>query len=321
LLPGILLRRRPSRARLLTAPSFSFAGPPANAALTDYRLTIADTPDFASPALQLSGITRPRVDLDDAAKKLLVPGRWYYWRVSARGPHGETTGGDPCARFLFDPARPSTPDEPEVEIGPDGLIVRAALRGDPKPDFGLLKSVTGFAKADGPDGAADGAIRLDGRGQMLVYALPEELPGDYSVSVWFRLAAFPEKRIGQVFSAWAAGMDDPLRLTIDGGKLFARIEAQRAFSTKGAPVTLGQWRHLAAVKAGTNLTLYLDGRAQDTVSVPQFLNTMARSCALGDNLNFSGNEFLAADFARFEFHARARSPEEVDRLAAKMDGP
>lgn len=74
-------------------------------------------------------------------------------------------------------------------------------------------------------------------------------------------------------------MDDPLRLTVGHGKLFARIEAQRVFSTRGLRIAPGVWHHVAAVKSGSRLTLYLDGRAQETIEVPAALNTAARVCA------------------------------------------
>jgi len=90
-----------------------------------------------------------------------------------------------------------------------------------------------------------------------------------------------------MLSLWAGGMDDPLRLTVDGDKLFARIEAQRVFTTKGVPVGAGRWRHVAAVKAGARLALYLDGQLQETIEVPAALNTAARVCALGGNPNYS----------------------------------
>jgi hypothetical protein len=154
-------------------------------------------------------------------------------------------------------------------------------------------------------------VRLNGRDQMLVYALPEEFGEDYSAAVWVRLNELPAGRIGQILSLWAGGMDDPLRLTVDGGKLFARIEAQRVFTTRGVDAAPGQWHHVAAVKRGPLLTLHLDGMVADSIEVPPALITSARVCALGGNPNYPGNEFLAADFAEFQLFARALGPEEI----------
>jgi hypothetical protein len=150
---------------------------------------------------------------------------------------------------------------------------------------------------------------------MLVYALPEDWQEDYSVALWFRLQALPDKRIGQVFSAWAGGMDDPLRITVDNGKLFARIEAQQNYSTQGLPIETGRWHHVAAVKSGSNLALYFDGQPKARATVPGPVMTRARSCALGGNPNYSGNECLAVDLAGFALSWRALTPEEIRVLA------
>jgi hypothetical protein len=107
-------------------------------------------------------------------------------------------------------------------------------------------------------------------------------------------SAHPQSRIGQVFSSWAGGLDDPLRLVVDGGKLFARVEAGGGFSTTGVLVETGRWYAVAATKRGRTLTLYLDGRAIGSCSVPEFTNTRARDRALGGNPHFAGKEFLAA---------------------------
>ncbi|MBI5388527.1 MAG: LamG domain-containing protein [Verrucomicrobia bacterium] len=286
-----------------------------NASLTAYKFALSGSSEFSKPLIELKGLQRPRLELDEAMKRQLKPSARYWWRVTAGGPHGETSSVEPAACFRFDPAQPPTVEEPDFVLGPGSLVVQASLRGEAKPEFGRLKRATAFAAAAGPAGSPNSAVRLSGQGQMLVYELPDEFEEDYSVAVWFHIVAFPEKRLGQVFSAWAGGMDDPLRLTVENGKLFARIEAQQVFSTKGVPIEAGKWQHVAAVKSGSRLSLFLNGQQQDIVTVPAFVNTRARSCALGGNPNYSGNEFLAADFAGFTMSLRALTPEEVMELA------
>jgi len=289
-----------------------------NASLNSYRLIVSAGQDFSDPVLEMKDITGPRFEMSDELKQKLKPNRLYQWRVVATGPHGETPSAEPAARFRFDPAKPPVADEPEVEVGPDGLVVRAALRGKPEPEFGRLKRAAGFATASGPDGSPDGAVNVNGHEQMLVYSLPEEFSDSLTIAVWVRVRALPEKRIGQVFSAWAAGMDDPLRLTVDGGKLFARVESQQGYSTKGVPIEAGQWHHVAAVRSAGQLALFVDGQRRESAAAPESISTVARSCALGGNPNFSGNEFLAADFARFTLALRAFSEEEI-RALARLD--
>jgi hypothetical protein len=127
----------------------------------------------------------------------------------------------------------------------------------------------------------------------------------------------PKGRLGQIFSAWTAGMDDPLRLAVENGKLFARIEAGQLFGTAGTPIPIGTWHHVAAVKSGSTLKLFLDGQPAGSCAAPEFSTTTTRDCALGGNPKFTGNEFLAAAFADFGMWERALSPAEVQRLASQ----
>jgi hypothetical protein len=79
----------------------------------------------------------------------------------------------------------------------------------------------------------------------------------------------------------------------------------------------GRWYHVAAVKRGGTLTLFLDGKPVGSCAAPEFTTTLAKDCALGGNPHFSGNEFLAARFADFSFFARALTAEEIQGMAGK----
>jgi hypothetical protein len=200
----------------------------------------------------------------------------------------------------------------EAPLGPDALIVSAALGGNAQPQFGRLVNATPFTRVD--EGRAVG---LNGKDEMLVYALPENLGPDFSVSVRVRLRQWPpEKRLGQVFSAWAASLDDPLRLTVDHGQLSARIETEgRAYATAGTALVLHQWHHVVAVKSGRKLTLYLDGIQRASADVPTVVTTISRFFALGGNPAYSGPEFLAADFADLLVRNRALSDTEATTVS------
>jgi hypothetical protein len=152
-----------------------------------------------------------------------------------------------------------------------------------------------------------------------VYTLDEFPSEAYSIAVWTRIERLPSQRLGQVVSAWAAPMDDPLRLCLDGGKLYARIEAQRGFSTEGVPVEVGRWYHIAAVKAQDQLRLYLDGQLVGQTAVPYSIYSKARALALGGNPRYAGNEFLAAAYAELSFFAQALTAEEVGKLARRVE--
>jgi DUF1680 family protein len=284
---------------------------------THYRLQIAASNDFTQVPVEMRTLSSNRVILNTATWKVLAPSDWYFWRVLATNAHGETESASPSARFRLDASLPPYADAAN-EAGPEGWLVEAPLRGDPKPSFGTLRSAAGFKAAAAANGTRDSAVELDGVKGLLAYAIDEFPTEDYTVSVRVCLSVLPEGHLGQIFSAWAGPMDDPLRLCVDRGKLYARIEAGRGFGTDGLPIAAGTWHHVAAVKDGTKLTLYVDGTARGTVRVPAETHSAARDVALGGNPHFGGNEFLAARFAEFTFSARAFSATELSALSRQM---
>jgi hypothetical protein len=174
----------------------------------------------------------------------------------------------------------------------------------------------GWHPATGIDGKPNSAVALDGKTGMLVYALRAFPSYEYTVALWFA-HEHQEDRLGQVFSAWDHAMDDPLRLCVAGGKLFARVEAGGGYSTEGVPVAAGGWHHVAAVKSGTQLTLYLDGRRAAAMALPMEVSSSSRAFALGGNPRFTGqSEHLPCRVARLVVSCRALSAEEVAKLVS-----
>lgn len=308
--PPAFTQAPPDAGRVPVGPiSFQWRGPRSRE--ISYRLEFACDAAFASGAARSTNVTATRLVMDSAslgslAKSAATP---VFWRIVTCGANGETVADVPPAWFRVDPAAPPQAVPPEPKLGPNGERIVHSLRGDAAPQFGELKAAKFSIR--GEDGT-----EVNGRDQMLVYAVnpwPEE---DFSVSVSVRLKEEALHRFGQVFSAWTAGMDDPLRIVVDGGKLAARVEAGGAFSTPGAPIEANRWYAVAAVKRGGKLALYLDGKTVGSCGVPEFMTTQAQDCALGGNPHFGGNEFLAARFADFRFFVKALSPEEIQALAA-----
>jgi len=197
--------------------------------------------------------------------------------------------------------------------GEEGLAVWAPLDGRVEPRRGRLVRATDWTSG------ATGGVTLNGRDHLLVYELPEGFgAGDFTVAVRLRLDAWPATgTIGQVFSAWAASGDDPVRLVVDGGHVFARTEAGAgSASTGGCPLEPGVWVHLAAVRSGTVLTLHLNGEPCASTSTASPAVSNARLAALGGNPLFTGaSEALAAGFADFRLFTRALSELELAGLA------
>jgi hypothetical protein len=201
---------------------------------------------------------------------------------------------------------------------PPGRIFRAflkaLLKGNPEPQVGKWLESNGWKSSKGRTGSENESIFLNGAGQKLLYTMDSWPESDFSLSLWFQVEQLPTNHLGQIFSAWCAPSDDPLRLVIDGGRLFARIEAGNAYSTSGVPVTPGQWRHAAVVKFGSKLSLYMNGEQKSAIEVPEYLTTNARDFALGGNPHFTGNEHLGVHLSELRFYPRALSPEEVRAL-------
>ena len=81
------------------------------------------------------------------------------------------------------------------------------------------------------------------------------------------------------------------------------------------PVQAGRWYHLATVKSGSHLTLFVDGKATVSANVPAFLRSNARAVALGGNPHYGGHEFLQVRVADFFFYGRSLSSNEVAQMA------
>jgi hypothetical protein len=282
-----------------------------------HTLVIAQTPDFQKPVLEAGGKTGHRLVLSAQEASRLRPKVDYYWKLVARNQYGATASLPPVKRFCVDPTlRPSTADQlTEYGEGPDGVLVSADLAGNAKPSFGKLIRAGGIQAAAGIDGKPGTAVQLDGKSGLLVYALKAFPTYEYTVSVWMAYNR-KEERLGQVLSAWDHVVDDPLRICIAGGKLFARIEAGGGYSTEGVPVEPGRWYHVAVVKSGSQVTLYVDGKRAGAMAVPVEIQSSARDFALGGNPHFTGlSEHLACRLARLTMHVRAMTPGEIAAIA------
>ena len=274
-----------------------------------YRVEVSIGNDFANPLLAASATGAARLTLEMAATPAAGPAR--FWRVITIGPQGETAPDVPPARFTLDPEASAQVLPPPNKPGPNGELILHSLRGESAPEFG--KPNSSRHESHNAEGT-----RVNGRDQMLVYSIPVWPESDFSVAVRVRISEMPKGRPGQIFSAWTGSMDDPLRLVVDGGKLFARIEAGQLFGTAGTPISARAWHHVAAVKSNGTLKLFLDGQPAGSCSAPEFSTTAACACALGGNPKFTGNEFLPAAFADFGVWERALSPGEVQGLVARQ---
>ena len=272
---------------------------------TPCTLWIARDPDFKGVVLRRDDLRGGTLNLD---VPLDAPGT-YYWKIVTPGPSGtplENVGG--ARAIVCDPAA----EHPFICQGPDGLLLHAPLRGTADCRFARLVRADGNTPAEGRNGEKDTAVRFDGTG-MAVYELASFPRADYTFAAWVCPENLDRAGLQQVFSAWRAGLDDPLRVTIEGGRLSARLEAGAVYGTPGEPVQPDTWIHVAAVKRGNRLTLYVDGERRQAVKVPEQVISAARTIAMGGNPLFPGETFQGR-VQDVHLWARALEPEEIRQL-------
>jgi DUF1680 family protein len=258
----------------------------------------------------------------------LPPGTPYYWQVITRERQRErqrerANDGGPRA-FGLDPQVPNTAerDQQLYRTGPGQLLAASPLDGNGDTPFGLLESAQGVQPAADRWNRAGKALDFAGEKSGVWYRVAEFPLRDYTFHAWVRPGLLSTDRLQQVFSAWCAGGDDPLRVVLQGNRLFARIEGGQFFSTPGVTVERDRWLHITAVKAGPMLSLFVDGKRQGSVPVPEVLTTGAQGFALGANPHYTGaNECLQGTIDEFAFLARALSAEEIARLFEASNRP
>ncbi|MDP6546737.1 MAG: glycoside hydrolase family 127 protein [Phycisphaerae bacterium] len=280
-------------------------------------ILISDSPAFKQVALRHDFTAPRRTFVPSKHTRKLKPGVLYYWKTIARNAFGSTESIPPHRRFVIDPTLAPEPDTPETPYGQrtkDQMVVHAPLAGEVKPAFGRIIHARGWKPAPGVDGKPKGAIELDGKTGRVVFGLAAFPERDFTVSIWVAVTSLPKTNYGQVFSAWCRGMDDPLRLVVHKGRLHARIEAGKFYGTEGLPIQPGRWFHVAAVKQGPKLTLYVNGKAHASTRAPETIRTLAEDFAIGGNPHFSGPEYLAARLADLRFYAKALSVAEVGKI-------
>lgn len=281
-----------------------------------FELTIIHGHDWKNSIVHVPSLKGSRYVLpkEDAAK--LKPGVSYQWRLAAREGDQVTLGE--AQSLQIDDSLPRTKPADNMEYGErdDGILVEAPLRGNPDPVYGKLDLSIGIRSCEGPNGAANTAIELSGERPIVRYMIRQWPEESYSIATWVKLPAVPN-RLAQIASGWSRGSDDPLRICIEGNRLFARIEAGAGYSTQGVEIPLGEWFHVAAVKEGSQLRLYLNGKEVSATAVATIVRSPSTEVAIGGNPHFDGDESLPGRYAAFRFYARALATTEIGGLAKR----
>ncbi|NIA12543.1 MAG: hypothetical protein GWP08_00585 [Nitrospiraceae bacterium] len=275
------------------------------------ELLVARDAALEDVVVHRQGLTANHASIDD---ELLEPGT-YYWKVRSVGSGGATDneGGVRSFRVAAAAARPF------FSIGSDGLLAASPLDGDGTPRFGICEHQQALQPVPDRNGNENRAVAFDGRTSELRYALPFFPLEDYTFLAWFRPDDLSASGLQQVFSAWCKSGDDPLRVTLEGGRVFARIESPAGSAgTQGVALKDHEWVHVAAVKNGGKLTLYVNGAEAHSTGCAGRLLTQSTQIGIGYNPLFQGGEHFRGQIDDFALYAKALSTREV--LDAYLQG-
>jgi hypothetical protein len=273
----------------------------------ELQLLVARDPDFNEIVVRRKGI--------DGNYVIIEPGLQqdgaYSWKVLAVNEAGTTESEGGARVIRIDSNR----EQQLLPVREDGLMVASALDGDGTPIFGVCRHQQELTSAADRAGKKDAAVAFDGAASELRYTLAFFPEAEYSFAAWICPEGLPTQGLQQVFSAWCKGGDDPLRVTLEGARLFARIENPKGgCSTRGVPLENGRWVHVAAVKDADRLTLYVNGVPADTVGTHARIRSDSRAVGIGFNPLFSGGEHFSGKVDDFAFYAGALSVEEIAKM-------
>jgi len=285
-----------------------FRWTPSGAPEETYELLIARDAAFQQVVVHLKNLRETHATVAEG----LAEDGVYYWKVQTVNAYGVTENREGPRPFRVD----HTAREPFFTWREDGLLVASPLDGGGAPSWGSLTLEEGLAPAPDRHGHPNGAVRFSGSSRLR-YALPFFPERDYSFCAWVCPEGLPVQGIQQIFSAWCRGMDDPLRVTLDGSAVFARIEAGGAWGTAGVTLENGVWVHVAAVKEGTSLTLYVNGQAAQATAVPEYVRSQSTDIGIGFNPLYPGGEHFLGKMDDFAFYGRALTATEVEKAFLK----
>jgi hypothetical protein len=275
---------------------------------TPCEVIIARDEKFSDVVLSKDYVRGGMLDLESPFDK---PGT-YYWKVRVPGRGGMVDNEGGPRTLVCEAAAPSA----FMRFGANRLLLKAPAENTCDAAYGRLDHATAVKPGKGPREGAP-ALACDGNG-VAVYALPFFPPDDYSFAAWIYAEDLAKRGIQQICSAWCAGMDDPLRVIVQDGKVHARIESGTSMGTSGAELKPKTWTHVAAIKQGDTLKLYVDGSVAGTRKVPAHVATQSTVLGLGGNPLYTGdNESFRGSIASAHFWARALSDEDVQALAKR----
>lgn len=277
-----------------------------------YRVQVAKDAAFTDRVYE----SEPTYETWAVVRHPFEDGGVYYWRVASVNAHGETISDETAFSFCVNAKLPNPFIDHPALLGyrEDGLVSASTLDATGEPAYGYLDLARNVVAAADREGREGGAVAVS-RGGMLRYKVPAFPAEDYTMVAWFAADELPEGGLSQLFCAWARGGDDPLRVVIEGGHLFARIEGGGSANSSGHALTAGEWTHVAAVKKGASLALYVNGKRVSQTFAPSSLpGSVSQAFALGGNPYHSGDESFVGRIDDFALWAKALSGGEIEKV-------
>jgi DUF1680 family protein len=273
---------------------------------TEYALAIARDKEMKDVVQHVAGLKEAQAEVG----KLSANGNeTYYWQVTAREDNQVVKATDGPRAFTIDPSQPSRTK---------GAVLRAPLHGTSAPEEGKVTEERDLTPAPGPDGKENGALAFNGSTSKLVYEAPGFPLRAYTLAAWFRAEGVDanDKHWHEIASAWYAGSNDALRVAITGDELIARIEQPGGCpQTPGVRVEEGKWTHVALVKDGNALRLYVNGKETGSVAVPELLASDPKKIGIGCNPVFGDIEGFQGAISGVVFLRQAADAEEIAKMA------
>jgi len=144
---------------------------------------------------------------------------------------------------------------------------------------------------------------------------PGENNGDFTVSFWMKLQqgwtgawrSITHKGVtsaDRTFSMWMRPYDNLIHFRISSD------ESWNIGSNSTTEIEVGEWTHVAYVKRGNKLTLYLDGNLDSSAVIPGDIISNEGSIYIGDTPWFQGTAMIIDDYRIYSLGYR-----ELDVLA------
>ena len=183
-------------------------------------------------------------------------------------------------------------------------------------------TVNGASLADDRFGNANSAYSFDGTDDYIALdtVLGNFGTGDFTISFWMktdssRIERFLNKRP-------ACGFGDFWEIALHDGKIFTRGDedptSANLFSFgMTATVNDGQWHHIVSMRAGLNMTMYLDGTMDTMISTNIIFNpNNSDTLLIGDNvcIGVDGTEKYSGSLDEIRFYERVLSTDEIVSL-------